>query len=130
MTTEPAISHDNPYQAGPAWRDFASAPKNGTVFLALNHDGEVWVAKYSDDPEPRLMFRMNDLYEPRKFLVHEIEGKRLLEEDKDYAQENEAWRSYWCLWASGYEFRPVYWMALSRPPKIACSRSATAEEQP
>lgn len=101
-----------------SWQLIATAPKDGTVFLARNHDGEIWVAKYVTRPGagPQLVFRTNENWQPRSFIVHEIDGKRLLEEDEEYAQANEKWHSHWSYWRRGYEFKPTHWMRLPMPP--------------
>lgn len=100
------------------WKPIETAPKDGTVFLSLNHDLEVWVARYTDDPKPRITFRTNRLHEPRAFRVHEIDGKRLLEEDLEFAKKNEQWRSAWSIWSRGYDFKPTHWMPLPTPPEV------------
>ena len=99
------------------WMPIETAPKGGRAFLALNHDGEMWVARYTDDN--RLCFRNNQRREPRKFTVHRIDGKELLEEDKQYAEANEHWASDWCFWTRLYEFKPTHFLPLPPPPGAA-----------
>lgn len=100
------------------WQLISTAPQDGTVFLARNYDGELWVAKFITNAGtgPQLVFRTNENWEPRSFIVHEIDGKRLLEEDEEYAKANEKWHSHWSYWRRGYEFKPTHWMRLSPPP--------------
>ena len=104
-----------------AWHEIATAPKDGTVFLARNHDGEIWVAKFVTNAGtgPQLVFRTNENWEPRSFVIHEIDGKRLLEEDEEYARTNEKWHSHWSYWRRGYDFKPTHWMRLLMPPSTS-----------
>lgn len=96
------------------WRRMDSAPRGGAPFLVLNHDGEVWVSKFVDGD--RLCYRTNKLVQPRRFAVHDIDGKRLLEEDEAYARDAEEWRNDWTFWTRLYEFKPTHWMPLPSPP--------------
>lgn len=97
-----------------AWRDIATAPRDGTRFLALNHDGELWVATY--DKYGRILFRSNERREPRRFVIHHIDGKKLLEEDEEYARANEEWSNHWTIWTRLYEFQPTHWLPLPSLP--------------
>jgi hypothetical protein len=104
------------HNAAMQWRDIASAPKDGTPFLALNHDREVWVTRYDDSG--RIMFRTHGRHEPRKFTIVKHNGEDLLREDRAYAEENECWQNNWTLWTRLYEFTPTHWMPLPPPPTV------------
>ncbi len=96
------------------WQPIETAPKDGRPFIALNHDREVWPAKYAG--EGRICFRLNGRYESTQHV------KALLANGewgwvRDDAATKEEWRSDWTLWASLYEFRPTHWMPLPSPPE-------------
>ena len=97
------------------WQPIETAPKDGTTFLALNHDREVWAAKI--DKYGRALFRTNALSEPRRYEIVRHNGEELLREDKQYAKDNEHWASNWTIWTRGYEFKPTHWMPLPPPPE-------------
>ena len=97
------------------WQSMESAPKDGTPFIALNHDREVWTARYDD--QGRLNYRTNSYHEPRRFEIIKHDGEELLREDKDFAKRNECWRSDWTIWSRLYEFKPTHWMPLPTPPQ-------------
>jgi len=99
------------------WRTIDSAPLDGTVFLSLNHDREVWVAKYAQESPPRLCYRTNRLHEPKSFAVKMFDGEQWTKEDKEFAVANEAWMNSWTYWSRGYDFKPTHWMPLPPPPK-------------
>lgn len=90
------------------WKPIETAPR-GKPFLALNHDKEVWVAKYSDD---RLLYRQSCRHEPRRFEIVRHDGEDLLREDKSFAAQNEAWQSNWVVWSRLFEFKPTHWADL------------------
>lgn len=93
------------------WQPIATAPRKGR-FFALNHDGEIWVARYGSGGQ--LNYRTNHLREPRSFGRVEVNGEVLLREDLQYAEENEHWVSEWTIWSRLYEFKPTHW--LPTPP--------------
>ena len=96
------------------WQPISTAPKDGRKFLAVNHDGELWVSRYTDDG--RLSFRTHGRHEPRRFEIVNIGGEKLLREDEEYAKRNECWRDDWTLWSRLYEFAPTHWMKLPEAP--------------
>lgn len=98
------------------WQPFDTAPQDGIVFLAVNHDREVWVAAYiTKNGPPRLAYRTNGLRESKRYRVHEIDGKRLMEE----LESSESWDSNWTYWSRGYTFAPTHWMPLPAAPRGA-----------
>lgn len=113
----------NTARAGEAstWQPFDTAPQDGIVFLAANHDREVWVATYiTKNGPPRLAYRTNRLHESKRYRVHEIDGKRLMEE----LESSESWESNWTYWSRGYTFSPTHWMPLPAAPR--CRSADTA----
>lgn len=96
------------------WRDISDAPKDGTKFLALNHDREVWACKI--DEYGRFLFRQNGRREPKKFEVVTVDGEKLLREDEAFAAANEKWESAWAIWSRLFEFKPTHFMPLPLPP--------------
>lgn len=97
------------------WSDLSNAPKDGTPFFALNHDKEVWVARY--DRDGRIQYRWNGRHEPRSFEVRQINGEEWLKEDKQFAKDGEQWVSQWTIWSRLYEFRPTHFLPLPAPPE-------------
>ena len=96
------------------WKPISSAPKDGTEFFALNHDGEIYVAKFTDEP-PRLVFRTHGLREERAYRHHQFNGVKMLEPINQPWRE--VWEDVWTLWTRGYDFTPTHWMPLPSPPK-------------
>lgn len=94
------------------WKDISEAPKD-KPFLALNHDGEIWVAKYDEDG--RLYYRHSCRHEPRKWEVVVYDGEEYLREDKEFAARNEKWEANWVIWSRLFEFRPTHWSKLPDP---------------
>ena len=114
----------------PAWLPIDTAPKDGTAFLALNVDREIWVARYAAEARPRLTFRTNHLRTPETFIIHEINGKRLLERIES-ANDVETWDSHWTIWTRGYTFAPTDWAPLpTQNPGRARAAATTPTPNP
>lgn len=106
------------------WQPFDTAPRDGTIFLAMNHDREAWVATYiTKEGPPRLAYRTNGRRESKRYRIHEIDGKRLMEE----LESSESWDSAWTYWSRGYEFKPTHWTPL---PDAAHRRSLASDQKP
>ena len=96
------------------WQPFETAPKYPARFLALNHDGEIWVATFTKDD--RLCFRTNWRDEYTTHRERELDdGTRGMV--RDDAATVDKWRSSWTIWARLYDFKPTHWMPLPEPPK-------------
>jgi hypothetical protein len=88
-------------------------PREGVPFLALNHDREVWVAKWLPAPANRMAFRTNRLWETSSHEIVTLPDGR---EAKVEQWAKEQWASDWTLWTRRYEFNPTHWMPLPEPP--------------
>jgi len=96
------------------WQDIETAPKDGRRFLALNHDGEVWVCRFSKDG--RLCYRTNTLRESTVHVERELaDGTRGWV--RDDARGKEQWFSSWTMWSRGYDFAPTMWIGFEEPPQ-------------
>lgn len=97
------------------WQPIETAPTEPYAkFLAVNHDGEVWVA--AREQHGRLVFRTHQFREPKRFTMRKIDGEEWLREDKAYCEQHSAWEDNWTLWTQGYEFKPTHWMPLPDAP--------------
>lgn len=97
------------------WLPIESAPRDGTPFTALNHDREVWVAKY--DPRGRLYFRSHGWRDSYRYTTRQIDGEEWRKYDRKWEDDNSGWTDHWSLWTKGYEFAPTHWMPLPPPPE-------------
>ncbi|WP_336802390.1 hypothetical protein [Kaistia sp. MMO-174] len=101
------------------WQPIESAPRKGK-FFALNHDGEIWVARFGSGDQ--LNYRTNHLHTPRSFQYVQVGNEMLLREDEAYAEAEERWSSEWTIWSRLYEFKPTHWAPippLPAPPTAA-----------
>lgn len=99
------------------WQPIESAPKDGTVFLALNHDREVFASKYIEgDGTPRIAYRTNQQSFPERFTLRTVEGESLWIRDEEFAKREAHFDSHWSYWQSMYEFKPTHWLNLPNPP--------------
>lgn len=120
MKSDPGHSTARAGEAS-TWQPFDTAPQDGEIFLALNHDREAWVATYiTKEGPPRLAYRTNGLRESKRYRVHEIDGKRLMEE----LESSESWDSNWTYWSRGYTFKPTHWTPLPGAPRCRSADNA------
>ena len=100
------------------WQLIETAPKDGSVFLALNHDTEVFPAKYYTDRKPaQIAYRTCQQRFPEKHTKMALaDGSYGWVRDEDFAKENEGFDCHWSFWQAMYEFKPTHWMPLPEPP--------------
>jgi len=96
------------------WQSISTAPKDGTRFLALNHDGEIWVCRFTKDG--RLCFRTNKLVESSVHVGRTLDDGTfgMVRDDE---RSTESWQSAWTLWTRGYDFAPKMWLYFDEPPQ-------------
>ncbi len=93
------------------WKPIETAPKDGSEFIALI-GGLPYKARY--DEIGRFIWYMHiNRATGGSYLVHKIDGKRLLEEIK--AKEYD-YQPSGCFWKRGMEDKPTHWMPLPPPP--------------
>lgn len=95
------------------WQPITTAPRDGP-FFALNHDGEIWVARYIEGE--RLAFRTHQMAETRRWNVRIIDGEEWRREDTEWEHHADEWQDRWTFWTRGYDFKPSMWLPLPRPP--------------
>ena len=100
------------------WEGIDSAPRDGSVFLAYQ-DGEIYAARYSADPTPRLCFRTHSLRVMSRYLVKtvEIDGGNVEAHIPVGKPWPEVFEHHWCFWTRGFEFAPTHWHPKPEPPK-------------
>lgn len=103
--------------AAQGWQLIETLPiayqRNGAQFLAYQ-ESEVYVARYTDEPIPRLVFRKHGLatYSRHRRIDAEMDGqpvKALVEIDLPWREE---YCHDWVCWTRGFEFNPTHWMPL------------------
>ena len=96
------------------WQPIETAPKDGKTFLALV-GGLPYAAKYDKDGRFIWYWHSDQACGPTH-LVHEIDGKRLLEEIK--VQPPHDYQPSGHLWVNGFSGEPTHWMPLPEPPDV------------
>jgi hypothetical protein len=96
------------------WQPIETAPKDGTVFMALNEDGEIHVCKI--DKIGRKLRRSHQQRWSQSF-AHYDDMKVLTKEEFHFD-------TYWSIWTKGYEFSPTHWIPLPNPPQAEEQDSA------
>lgn len=92
------------YQRAPVWQPIETAPKDGTVFEALI-DGLPYKAKY--DEFDRFIFCMHsNLANGAAYKIHNIDGKRLLEEIRPTGYD---YQKSWTIWKKGFDHEATHW---------------------
>ena len=100
------------------WQPIETAPKDGTRFLAAQN-GEVYEARYTDDPKPRLTFRTHFLFveERHRVITTTLDGRTVEAKVETEKPWTETFRHDWTLWTRGFDFNPTHWMPLPEAPK-------------
>ncbi|KKK55021.1 hypothetical protein LCGC14_3078770 [marine sediment metagenome] len=95
------------------WREIKTAPKDGKPFLALI-GGLPYAAKY--DKHGRFVWYFHsDRSSGPVYRIHEIDGKRLLEETKP--QPPRDYQPTGHFWVNGFSDEPTHWMPFPEPPQ-------------
>lgn len=94
------------------WQDIASAPKDGSTFLCMI-SGLPYAARY-DKNGRFIWFWHDDAAEGPSYIVHNKDGKRLLEVLKPKDDARYIIQGH--LWVNGFDEKPTHWMPL-RPPQ-------------
>lgn len=94
------------------WQPIETAPKNRVKFWALMDDLP-YIAMYDED-ERFLWLNHSNIATGASYKIHNINGKRLLEETK---KEEYNYQKQWNIWKLGFEHTPTHWMPLPLPPK-------------
>lgn len=103
-------STDSIAAPGSAWRPIETGPRDGSSFLAYQ-DGEIFVAKYTTESQPRLCRRVHELDTKRQYrcVVAEMDGEpaeALVPINQPWEEE---YRHDWSLWSRGFDFKPTHW---------------------
>lgn len=91
------------------WKPIETAPRD-RPFLA-RQDGEIYVAKYTKEDEPRLCFREHSLFINSRYRIiyTAMDGENV----RAQVPVDEPWPEYfehkWCLWTKGFDFAPTEW---------------------
>ncbi len=91
------------------WSSMANAPKD-RPFLA-RQDGEIYVAKYTDEKTPRLRFRKHGRRVESIYKIIRVvdDGKKVEAQIPINQPWNEYFEHRWIMWTRGFEFAPTEW---------------------
>jgi len=104
------------------WQPIETAPRDGAPFSVLNHNYEVFVAKYTDDN--RICFRMHSYFESKRHYSAKLsDGRSVMVLDEDYKSKQEGFMHRWTFWTRGMDFKPTHWMPLPPPPKHIANKA-------
>lgn len=93
------------------WQLIETAPKGGTHFLALL-GGLPYEAKY-DEYDKFIWYTHSDHATGPVYRIHEIDGKRLLEETEPKGAPK--FKITGLSWRTGFEKSPTHWAPLPEP---------------
>lgn len=93
------------------WKTIDSAPRDGSVFCALI-DRLPYLCRYDEDGR-FIRYTHNNIATGASYLVHYIDGKRLLEQTKEAEYDYQVEGS---LWKLGFKHEPTHWQEW-QPPK-------------
>lgn len=95
------------------WKEFETAPKCGKLFYCLI-DKLPYIARY--DEHGRFVWcNHSNVATGASYRVHNIGGKRLLEEIKEAEY---SYQRQWILWKLGFKHKPTHWAEYSKPASI------------
>lgn len=94
------------------WQPIETAPKDGFEFFALI-DGLPYKA-FFDELGRFIRLTHSNRSLGKRYRVHEIDGKELLEVISEGAKDN--YQVTQMVWQSGFEHKPTHWMPLPPPP--------------
>jgi len=98
------------------WQPIETAPKDESVFLALNKDTEIFAAKFLNSHGKIAYRTCQQSFPERHIKMRLADGEYGWVRDEEFAQENQCFMANWCLWQKMYEFAPTHWMPLPKPP--------------
>lgn len=99
------------------WQPIDTAPTTGVEFLAFQ-EGEIYVARFTEEAKPRLCFRTHTLFESKHYANVEIDFKG--ERVEALVPINQPWKEVfehsWTIWTRGFGFQPTHWApSLGKP---------------
>lgn len=114
------------------WRPIATAPTDGTRFLAYQR-GEVWHAYGAINPRLGVPYFVRRAHERRRSATYrmlpvEVDGR--LGEHKVILWEGpDNYEFHWVSWSRDFDFQPTHWAPLPSPPRDQQVSPAIRDEQ-